>query len=424
MQQHSTMSPSALVDDVLAEIFLRLPPESILCLRAVSKRWRRIATCPTFVVAYSRRRPIELLAYPDGHNLRRGAKNTLAAVDPADGGRTGCRRFLRVDVQLHLVDSRDGLLLFADGKRSFLICNPATRQWASLPPLPPEMCACRVPSGLYFHRPSGEHRVLCIGEPPPPEYKYFPPTFQYGRMPDGGGEAALPHAGPFYYILSTGAGKARRLGPVAEGQYGPIRPSACLALGGSLHWAQHPEAGGSGDIVAFDTVSETFRLIPRPPSTSLHRLGLFDMDGALAASAVPEWSMPARMDVWVLGDGDSGETWTCRARIDLPTPRNLQWCPSEAAVAVLDGDVVVVVSSGWVVLYDMKGKKTVSMVHHSRSIGNSNQLIYRASLVPLPEHDEQPCPGGEQLLQYCCADDPFMSSNGSNCGTWIVPNGI
>ncbi|KAL6629211.1 hypothetical protein ACP70R_028976 [Stipagrostis hirtigluma subsp. patula] len=116
MQQHSTMSPSALVDDVLAEIFLRLPPESILCLRAVSKHWRRIATCPTFVAAYSRRRPLELLAYPDGYNLGRGAKNVLAAVDPADGGGTGRRRILRIDVRLHLVDSRDGLLLFADGR--------------------------------------------------------------------------------------------------------------------------------------------------------------------------------------------------------------------------------------------------------------------------------------------------------------------
>ncbi|KAL6629212.1 hypothetical protein ACP70R_028977 [Stipagrostis hirtigluma subsp. patula] len=46
------------------------------------------------------------------------------------------------------------------------------------------MCACHVPSGLYFHRPSGEHRVLCIGEHPPPVYKYFRPPFEYGRMPD------------------------------------------------------------------------------------------------------------------------------------------------------------------------------------------------------------------------------------------------
>ncbi|KAL6629773.1 hypothetical protein ACP70R_029538 [Stipagrostis hirtigluma subsp. patula] len=403
-QQRSTMPPSDLVDDVLTEIFLRLPPESILCLRAVSKQWRRITTGPTFVAAYSRRRPLELLTYPDGCRLERGAKNVLAAVDPAASGDAGRRRLLRFDGQLHLVDSRDGLLLFADGERSFLICNPATRQWASLPSLAPEiMCVAAgfVPSGLYIHRPSGEHRVLCIGGPPP--------------------RSSGPYVAAFHYILPTGAAEPRRLGPVAGGrEYGPY-PSVCLSLGGTLHWSRHPEAGDSGKMVAFDTVSETFRLIPRPPSTDRHRLRLFEIDGTLAASAVPEGPTPAHMDVWALEDGDNGgEMWTCRARIDLlpPPPRYDPWYsyPSEAVVPLLDGDVLVVVGSDWVVLYDMKAKRTVRRVDCRRSIENSSRLLYRASLVPLPKPGEQPCrrpgPGGEQLLQCCSADDPFVLWNG------------
>ncbi|KAL6629205.1 hypothetical protein ACP70R_028970 [Stipagrostis hirtigluma subsp. patula] len=423
------MSPTQLDldDDVLTEIFLRLPPESVLRLRAVSKHWRRITTCPTFVAAYSRRRPLELLTFPGGRSLEPGAKNVLAAVDPAASGDTGCRRFLRFDGQLHLADSRDGVLLFADGQGSFLICNPATRQWASLPSLAPEMYAGIVPCGLYLHRPSGEHRVLCIAFLQTPD----PPSFTCRRVPDGGGEPRRRLAA-FHYILSTGAAEPRRLGPVADPR-GPYPPSSCLALGETLHWSHHPEAGDSGKMVAFDTVSETFRLIPLPPPppSGRHYLRLFDMDGALAASTVPEQLTPARMDVWAIDDDDDdGERWTCRARIDLPPPHHLRWCPCHAIVpfVVLEGGVLVVVGPDWVVLYDMKANKTLRWVDCGRSIGNLSQLLYRASLVPLPKPGEQPCrrlsPGGEQLLQYCSANDPFASSNGSRGRAWIVPNRI
>ncbi|RLM80308.1 hypothetical protein C2845_PM12G01760 [Panicum miliaceum] len=97
------MSSSAyLFDDVLTEILLRLPPECVLRSRAVSRRWRPITTCPAFVEAYSRRRPLELLAYPDGYRIGSGAKNALAGVDPAGGT---IRRLLRFHDPLHLVDS-------------------------------------------------------------------------------------------------------------------------------------------------------------------------------------------------------------------------------------------------------------------------------------------------------------------------------
>ena len=141
----------SLVDDVLAEILLRLPPKSVLRCHAVSKRWRRIATCRTFVAAYSRHQRLELLVYPDGYHLDRNAKNILAGLDPLNSDYSGCRRFLRFDDgrSLRLADSRDGLLLLAaNDNGTFLICNPATRQSTVLPSLTPDPCASAVPSGL------------------------------------------------------------------------------------------------------------------------------------------------------------------------------------------------------------------------------------------------------------------------------------
>ncbi|RLN07875.1 hypothetical protein C2845_PM11G13650 [Panicum miliaceum] len=177
-----------------------------------------MTTCPAFLAAYSRRRPLELLVYPDGYKLRPGdIKNILAGVDPLDSSSAwGYRRFL--------------LLALRD--TAFLICNPATRHPAST--------ACCI--GRHYRRRS------------PPRGQAVPPD----------DTAAAEEGRDFHYILSTGAAEPRRLGPVARGSRNPL-PSACVALGGVLHWSNHPEAGSSGDMVAFDRASETFRRVPPPP---------------------------------------------------------------------------------------------------------------------------------------------------------------
>lgn len=410
----------ALVDDVLAEILLRLPPKSVLRCRAVSKRWRRITTCRTFVAAYSRRQRLELLVYPDGYKLYSNAKNILAGLDPLNSDYSGCRRFLRLDGgrSLRLADSRDGLLLLAASDNgTFLICNPATRQSTVLPSLTPDPCASAVPSGLYFHEPSGEHRLLCIGRLQL-KHDNHPPSSS-----DAAAAATVSVTGPFhYYILSTGSAAVRRLGP-ARGL--GVAPSACVALAGVLYWSHHPESGTSVDLVAFDTVSEKFRLIPRPPLTRRHYLRVFDMEGTLAVSAVAEGSL--RMDVWALeaaGDPSSSSVaaWARRLRIDLPWQRmrESEFQPIDQAVAVVEGGLLLVVGAGYLLLYDVKEKRKVSRVYYGE-IGNVSRCLYRASLVPLPV---PPCPGtadASSSLHYYRPDDPYPSYFGGS-RDWFVPD--
>ena len=45
----------------------------------------------------------------------------------------------------------------------------------------------------------------------------------------------------------------------------------------------------------------------------------------------------------------------------------------------------MVVGAGWVVLYDVKGKRTVSKVDLSGSVGTMSRCLFRESLVLLPE---------------------------------------
>lgn len=279
-------------------------------------------------------------------------------------------------------------------------------------------------TGFYLHRPSGEHRVLCT---------YSVPMHHATPGSVISIEEAMAMAGNFHYVLSTGAGaEARQLGRIAHHTF----TSACVTLGATLYWLHHPEAGGGGgssaDMVAFDTVSETFRRLPRPPppSPGSSNLRAFDMDGRLAVSVVEKLSR--RMDVWVLHDEGEGSCWSCILRIDeLPPLRyyNGGFYQSYEAVGVLEGGELVVVGGGWVVVYDVKGKRELSRVDHRGRVLNLSMWLYRESLVKLPEPDPRPCPislpGGEPLLHYYSSsdddDDADVHLYGNRIsGRWIV----
>ena len=80
----------------------------------------------------------------------------------------------------------------------------------------------------------------------------------------------------------------------------------------------------TGTVLAFDTVSETFRRMARPPplrngNGNDHRefkgggelsLCLLEMDGMVAVAAI----LGGSMDVWVLQDYDDDESWARHRR--------------------------------------------------------------------------------------------------------------
>ena len=77
----------------------------------------------------------------------------------------------------------------------------------------------------------------------------------------------------------------------------------------------------------------------------------------------------------------------------------------------------MVVGAGWVVLYDVKGNRTVSKVDLSGSVGTMSRCLFRESLVLLPEADARPCPRGHAVPE--CATSSCGVKRG---GTWIMSN--
>ncbi|CAM0947219.1 unnamed protein product [Alopecurus aequalis] len=410
-------------DDLLTEILLRLPPKSVLRSRAVCKQWRRAATCASFVAAYSRRRPLDIIFYPERLCGREYAIDRV----PLDGG-DGFRRLLDHGRYLKYFGSCDGLLLFS------LSC-------ARFPALAPTPCMWVVPSAFYLHRPSGEHRVLCFAKEIPAHMHYDSTDHVYKyhaddeSSSDNEDDVETFRLRPVHYELSTGAAQPRRLGPFAEyrghhpfppfgvdvggtlhwarhpwtgaaqprrlGPFAEYRghhpfPPFGVDVGGTLHWARHPWTGGnSSTMLAFDTVSETFRQMPLPPvaaKVSDHLINLFDMRGTLALSAMGEWPY---LDVWALDDY-AVERWSHHVRVELTIPAyRVKYAE---AVAALEGGVLVLFAvGGWVTLYDVKEKRTVRVVRHGDNDAKPRWCLYRESLVPAVI-DGLPCSSGGVLF--------------------------
>ncbi|CAI0423327.1 unnamed protein product [Linum tenue] len=123
-----------LIDDLLVEILIRLPnPRSSCRCKAVCKRWRSLISDPSFDRRFiphhrSRYRPAAL--FVPAHD----PLSILSFLPVPDGARPRLRAF----------DCFKDLLLcgfenyFGELGRSYLVCNPFTKQWIALPLAPTE----------------------------------------------------------------------------------------------------------------------------------------------------------------------------------------------------------------------------------------------------------------------------------------------
>jgi len=120
-------------------------------------------------------------------------------------------------------------------------------------------------------------------------------------------------------------------------------------------------------MLAFDTASETFRLMARPPGVTT--AALLKLDGSLCAAAMmTPVGMAARLDVWVLQDHDT-ETWTLRHRMEMAPPiffRDNGTFPVSRAISAGDGSSCILIGDNTfpvVVLCDLKEKMVREFSH-------------------------------------------------------------
>ncbi|KAI5003065.1 hypothetical protein ZWY2020_027715 [Hordeum vulgare] len=241
---------------VIWEVLVRLPPKALLRCRAVCRAWRRATSTRDVLVAHHARQPVLPLLCVYNYNFVGDIIESMDIIPFDRRAGAAADDQLRPVARLgqppfRAIASCDGLLILSsmDDCR-FVLCNPATRQYARLP-----MPLGVVPLGMYSHSPTGEYRLLL--------YK-----FSLGPASDaqwGCYVSVLGSDQPPRYI---GCPDARELVFVSS-----------ILLRGGLHW--HREQHET--IVVFDTTTELFRHMRAPVVSRC--TNLFEMDGMLGVSS-------------------------------------------------------------------------------------------------------------------------------------------
>ncbi|CAI0468791.1 unnamed protein product [Linum tenue] len=160
-----------LIDDLVVEILIRLPnPRSSCRCKAVCKRWRSLISDPSFnrrIISHHRSRYRPAALFVPAHD----PLSILSFLPVPDGARPRLRAF----------DCFKDLILcgFENLGRSYLVCNPFTKQWIALPLAPrnPEngydrytvVLACQPRCTHSSSSSSNYSLVQQLGDEPEPE---------------------------------------------------------------------------------------------------------------------------------------------------------------------------------------------------------------------------------------------------------------
>ena len=163
------MEMPAIIDDLLAQIFLRLPtPDDVARARAVCPSFRRVASDRSFILSYRKLHGQPLLGLVDEDGFHpvlpphpsAPAARFLALSATADFSFS----FLPSPGSWAIKDAHDGRFLLdrapkPDGEKEtpklneLAVCDPLNRRFLLLPPIPDHILAHRVVRAIFLSGP-------------------------------------------------------------------------------------------------------------------------------------------------------------------------------------------------------------------------------------------------------------------------------
>ncbi|CAO2192372.1 unnamed protein product [Urochloa humidicola] len=280
-----------LPDDVLANVLGRLPPRSLAASRCACRAWRA-------VVDSRRLLPPGDLLLPRTlggvfYNLHEVETSRFLAHPSARDAITG---FLDYTVDDGVRGHCNRLLLVEDDT----VANPATEEWASLPPRPPlymgkEYCTCGSYL-VYDPAVSPHYEVVCI-----PYYHDYPATTSCG-MAAAGELVELPPSPLTLLVCSSRTGRWEEVPFLRQGD--PLWAAvAGIPIGlkvdqsYSVYWQQEIYAYWKADsIMRISLSTKTYQLIQLPTDERISHLYLGKSDKGVYCALMDF----TRLQIWFL----------------------------------------------------------------------------------------------------------------------------
>ncbi|KAL7250453.1 hypothetical protein ACSBR1_012462 [Camellia fascicularis] len=364
-------------NELIIEILVRLPVQSLLRFTSVCKSWHSLITNPSFIIKHlnqtitDRKRNSDKLLLRLCPDYDEKEHYLLCSDDEKFGddysefefpfkSLIGCFR---------IVGSCNGLLCLCDDyvgdTHHIVLWNPSIRKSVTLP-MP---CKPRGPYmfvlGFGAHRMTHEHKVVRI--------VYEKEHINRFKVP------------PKVELYTQGIGSWREIDSAAAPPYCMVEFMWSQAfVNGAVHWVAYDPSvvGGFRNlIVSFDMVSEGFSEMMIPPALAgwhpmCLSIKLFGESLALFCGAeTGRYSCC----IWVMKEYGVAESWTKLFSINLPGVLN------KTLGFRQNGEVLLSTTNNWLISYD-PGTKTMSNTGIRGSSYSFNVDTFMETLILVKEH--------------------------------------
>ncbi|GER52212.1 F-box family protein [Striga asiatica] len=325
---------SDLPQEILIDIFSRLPATSVGKCRCLSKQWRAFLSTPQFIRSHIARtsQQHETLILIS----QIGSVHTVATIA------NGCvsKNLNLPDPWTDLAGSCDGLVLLARDSEKLLL-NPITLNRVKIPDSP--LALIRPGSfsmhGLGYDSVGDDYKVVTLS--------YYDTDNEY--EPDC--------EDTFVDVYSVKLGVWKR---VKNSPYDHAVPdlSSGVFVNGALHWlASSREQGYPSVIAAFDLGHEVFYEIPPPKGVDVEKFvfdRLFVLSGCLC---MVEDGNIEPTDVWVMEEYGSAESW---AKFSIND--GYEWEIMKVLCFVRDDEVLLLSREEDLIVYNWEDETEEEMV--------------------------------------------------------------
>ncbi|KAL3648708.1 hypothetical protein CASFOL_005111 [Castilleja foliolosa] len=353
-----------LPEEIMIDVFSRLPAKSVGKCRCLSKQWLDLLSTKQFIKSHLARAKQEKL-------ILTTPKYTIRSVDTIKGydRGTASRDLKLLEVPGHWVEvlgSCDGLLLLFNSAAELFMVNPITLEQARIPhsPLAFDYHEGKTIYGFGYDRVRDDYNVVTA--------RYY---YKLNAMNDLDTLIDM-------YVYSAKRGFWEMIKNPSYDCIYPVNPCGAGAyVNGAYHWLGARRRDLDCNVIAaFDFDKEVFSEIPPPSGVDRKDLLSFTLgvlEGCLCV--IGDVNNSQGMDVWIMKEYGVADSWSKLSFDgyhlgDLFKPLCFVW----------EGEVVLVVKGPRLVAYNVKERTLRDLVVDGIPGEFVDGCTFMESLVPPP----------------------------------------
>ncbi|KAL7080892.1 hypothetical protein ACP275_14G006300 [Erythranthe tilingii] len=349
----------AIPEELMIDIFSRLPVKSVGRCRCLSKLWREILSTPQFIKSHLNRKTNR-----QQNLLLVAALNTIHTISDVKNG-TVSRKIQLIDEWEEAIGSCDGLVLLLNEKSEKILVNPITLQKEKIPdpPLALNKTESHSMHGFGYDGSIDDYKIVVVSYYDTDEY--YPDNFD-----------------TFVDIYCVKKGVWKR---VDNSPYDLSSARRCTGacVRGAVHWLAPSKKQGDyrAVIAAFDLAREVFDEIPVPNDVSMDSgcYQLVVLGGCLCMTDAGRslHQDNNKTDIWIMHEYGLAESWT-KFTIDC----GYEWSMLKPLCYIGDEEIVLICEGGEVLLvYNLNENTLKNMVVDGASAYVLDGCVFVESLL-------------------------------------------